>query len=183
MDAAVGGRVHLRAAGEFDWPVFEAEMTRYADEQTGTLGMFLYGRKVYEGMASYWPTADRQPGAHPHDLAFARVWREKPKAVFSSTLEHAGWNTTIVSTDLPKAVAELKERSEGDLGLFGGAEITAEFIRLGLIDEYRIFVHPVVLGGGIPLFAPGLERTPLRLVEARTLDSAVVLHRYASAAS
>jgi dihydrofolate reductase len=166
---------------EFDWPVFKKEMSSYALEQIATAGTFLYGRVVWEVMAGYWPTADKQPSSTDYDIAYAEIWRNTPKVVFSRSLDSAEWNTRVISDNLREEVMKLKEDSDKDLVLFGGADIASTLTRLGLIDEYRLFVHPVVLGDGTPLFKD-TDRLGLRLLEACTLDSAVVLHRYARAA-
>lgn len=167
--------------GEFDWPVFKGDMASYGLEQIEGVGTFLYGRVVWEVMEGYWPTADQQPSSTDYDARYAPIWRSTPKIVFSRSLEKADWNTRVIRENIPEEVADLKERSDKDLVLFGGADIASTLTGLGLIDEYRLFVHPVVLGGGKPLFQ-GVDRFNLRLLEARTLDSAVVLHRYEPAA-
>ena len=127
-------------------------------------------------MAGFWPTADADPASCAAVVEFARIWRDMPKIVFSRTLERADWNTTVVREVDPEEIRALKAQPGGDLGL-GGAEIAAEFLRLDLVDEYRMYVHPVVVGGGTPLFR---RRTAaaLQLVETRTFGNGVVLLRY-----
>jgi dihydrofolate reductase len=129
-------------------------------------------------MASFWPTADEQPWVTEPQAEYARLWRPMPKLVFSTTLEKADWNTRVVGDHIGEQIAALKDRSGGDLVLFGGARIAATFQREGLIDEYRIFVHPVILGGGTPLIPSIPTRTALRLVDVRTFSSPVVHLRY-----
>lgn len=163
--------------GEFDWTEMGPELSAYGDEVHATVGTFLYGRVVWEMMSSYWPTAD-QISDHPHDLKFASIWRSTPKVVFSSTLKDANWNTRIISGDLAEEVAELKRQAGKDLLLNGGSRLASALTELGLIDEYHIMVHPVVLGGGKPLFPPRKERIGLRLSGTRTFDSRTVLLRY-----
>ncbi|MEQ4719222.1 dihydrofolate reductase family protein [Nonomuraea sp. B19D2] len=164
--------------GEFDWPVMGPELSAYGDEINARVGTFLYGRVVWEMMSGYWPQAE-SISDDPHDLKFAPIWRSTPKVVFSTTLEEAGWNTRIVSGDLTEEVAELKRQSGGkDLLLNGGSRLAGALTELGLIDEYHVMVHPVVLGGGRPLFLPQKDRVDLRLVETRTFDSRVALLRY-----
>ncbi|MGW9308977.1 dihydrofolate reductase family protein [Saccharomonospora azurea] len=164
--------------GEFDWPTYEKELHTFAVEQAGDVGAMLYGRKVYEGMAAYWPDPTRYPGATELDLRYSEIWKRVPKYVFSTTLDEASWNTTVVAEDLVEVVRELKAAPGGDLVLFGGAEIAATFVRERLIDEYWLFVHPIVLGGGTPLFPALDERLPMELVESRIFDSAVTHLRY-----
>jgi len=114
-------------------------------------------------MAGYWPTADSDP-ASPRPVAeFARIWRTWPKIVYSRTLERADWNTTVVRDVIPEEVMELKAQPGGDM-VVGGADVAAAFMRHDLIDEYRLYVHPVVIGKGKPLF-PAIrlqDRPPAR---------------------
>ncbi|MDQ3790126.1 MAG: dihydrofolate reductase family protein, partial [Actinomycetota bacterium] len=136
---------------------------------------FLYGRVVWDLMSGYWPTAD-QISDHPHDLAFAKVWRQMPKIVFSRTLTEAGWGARVES-DVASALRDLKAQPGKDLLLTGGAELAATLAGLDLIDEYQIVVHPVVLGDGKRLF-PFAERFDLKLAETRTFDGRAVLLSY-----
>lgn len=163
--------------GEFDWPVMAPELSGYARELSARCGEFAYGRKVWEMMAAYWPTVEAVTD-DPHDLAFAPVWRETPKTVFSRTLEKADWNTRVIGGALPEVVASVKAEPGGDVLLIGGAELAAELTAHGLIDEYQVFVHPVVLGGGKRPFAEGTARLGLELAESRTFDGRVVLLRF-----
>jgi dihydrofolate reductase len=162
--------------GEFDWPVFGPELARYSHEENDGVDTFLYGRAVWELMSSYWPTADENP-ADEHARLFAPIWRATPKVVFSTTLERADWNATVVRGDLEAEVAALKSKPGKDMQLTGGAELAKALADRNLIDEYQVVVHPVVLGGGKRLFALA-ERFSLRLVESRTFDGATVLLRY-----
>lgn len=162
----------------FDWPVVGAELQQYFVDELRDSSAFLYGRRVYEGMAAFWPSADADPSFPPYFAQYARIWRPMPKVVFSRTLEHAEWNTRIVADDVAGAVDELKRQAGNGLVLFGGPDVVATFVRLGLVDEYRLFVHPVVLGGGTPLFPTLEDRLALDLVESRTFDGAVTHLRY-----
>jgi dihydrofolate reductase len=162
--------------GEFDWPVFGPELARYSHEDNDDVDTFLYGRAVWELMSQYWPTADENT-SDEHALQFAPIWRATPKVVFSTTLEQADWNTTVVRGDLEAEVAALKSLPGKDMQLTGGAELAAALAERDLIDEYKVVVHPVVLGGGKRLF-PLTERFSLNLVESRTFDGATVLLRY-----
>ncbi|WP_436757975.1 dihydrofolate reductase family protein [Streptosporangium sp. V21-05] len=162
--------------GEFDWPRMNPELSTYSQELTGGDTVFLYGRVVWEMMSSYWPNAERH-STHEHDLAFAPIWREAPKVVVSSTLEKADWNTRVISENVVEELTALK-RSGARMVLFGGSSLASFLTEHGVIDEYQIFVHPVVLGGGKPVFQEQSHRTGLELVESRTLDSQVVLLRH-----
>lgn len=162
--------------GEFDWPVMGPELSAYSQELSAHCGEFAYGRKVWEMMAGFWPTAE-SVSDHPHDIAFAPVWRETPKVVFSRTLEKADWNTRVVGGSLPETIASLKAEPGADLLVLGGGELAASLSADDLIDEYQVFVHPVVLGGTKRPFAEGTARLGLTLVESRTFDGQVVLLR------
>jgi dihydrofolate reductase len=163
--------------GEFDWPVMGPELSGYSRELSAHCGEFAYGRKVWDMMSAFWPAAE-SISDDPHDIAFAPVWRETPKVVFSRTLDKADWNTRVVGGDLSEVVAGLKAEPGPDLLLMGGAELPGRLTALGLIDEYQVFVHPVVLGGGKRPFAEGTARLGLELAETRTFDGRVVLLRF-----
>jgi dihydrofolate reductase len=165
-------------AGELDWQLVDDELHRHFNEQLAPAGAFLDGRVTWELMAGYWPTADQDPASIAPVAEFARIWRDTPKIVYSRTLREAGWNTTIVREVVPDDVRALKARPGGDL-FVGGADLAATFLRHGLIDEFRIYVHPVVLGRGRPLFSPGATAR-LTLAETRAFGNGVVLLRYAS---
>ena len=141
------------------------------------MSAFLSGRVTYELMAGFWPTADQDPDSGPPMVDYARIWRETPKIVYSRTLERADWNTTIVREVDPDAVRALKAKEGGDMAL-GGAGAIAAFREHGLVDAYRLYVAPVVLGGGTPLFAPGGPREELRLVDSTPMSMGVVRIRY-----
>ena len=162
---------------EIDWHVVDDELHWYFNEQLGRMGGFLSGRVTHELMAGFWPTADRDPASTPPMVEFARIWREMPKIVFSRTLQQADWNTKIIREVVPEEILELKAQPGGDLVL-GGADLTASFLRHGLVDELRIYVHPVVLGRGRPLFPESDDSTTLRLLETRSFGNGVVLLRY-----
>jgi dihydrofolate reductase len=162
---------------DIDWHIVDDELHWHFNGVLRHAGAFLDGRVTYALMAGYWPTADATPDAPAPVAEFARIWRETPKIVYSRTLERADWNTTIAREVVPAEIAALKARTRGDLFL-GGAELAGTFLRHGLIDEFRIYVHPVLIGAGTPLFAPAPARIPLRLAERATFTSGVVMLRY-----
>jgi dihydrofolate reductase len=162
---------------ELDWQLVDDELHSHFNEQLRAMGAFLSGRVTYELMAGFWPTADRDPSSTRPMIEFAGMWRDKPKIVYSRTLERADWNTTVIRDVDPDQVKELKAQPGGDLAL-GGADIAAAFMRHDLIDEYRLYVHPVVIGRGKPLFQTSDIKFNLRLAETRTFGSGVVLLRY-----
>lgn len=162
---------------ELDWQLVDDELHSHFNEQLKTMGAFLDGRVTYELMAGFWPTADSDPASTAPMVEFAQIWRDLPKIVFSTTLEQADWNTTIKRDVDPEEILALKAQPGGDL-VVGGADLAAAFRRHGLIDEYRLYIHPVVIGRGKPLFQTSDARTNLRLVETQTFGGGVVLLRY-----
>ncbi|MEV4490460.1 dihydrofolate reductase family protein [Micromonospora coxensis] len=166
--------------GEFDWPVMGPELSAYSLGLTDRVDAFLYGRRVWELMSWYWPRVE-SISQDPHDLAFAPIWRRTPKVVVSRTLDAADHGARVIGRDLAAEVAALKAEPGGDLLLTGGAGAGAALAGLGLVDEWQVVVHPVVLGGGTPTF-PGKDRADLRLVGSRVFDGASVLLRYERAA-
>jgi dihydrofolate reductase len=162
---------------EIDWHMASDEFLAHVDEVLKVSGGFLSGRVTYELMAGYWPTADADPTSTPHAKEFAPIWRNMPKVVYSRTLTAAGWNTTIVREVVREEVEALKARAHGDL-VVGGGDLGAAFMRQDLIDEYRIYVHPIRIGEGKRLFPPSPEKVLLHLAETRTFGNGVVLLRY-----
>jgi dihydrofolate reductase len=162
--------------GEIDWSAPDEELHRFHNEQTWEVGAHLLGRRLYEEMV-YWETADEKPSAPDYELEFARIWNALPKVVFSKTLEKVEGNARLVRDGVAEEVARLKEQPGKDLAV-GGAGLASTFMKLGLIDEYRLFVSPVVLGGGTPYFPALDERINLELVESQTFGSRVVYLRY-----
>jgi dihydrofolate reductase len=163
--------------GGFDWAAPDEELHRFHNEQARELGAHLYGRRLYELMR-FWETAGEDPSATEVIREFAEIWKATPKVVFSTTLEQVEGNARLVRDDAGKEVARLKEEPGKDLAV-GGAGLASTLIRRGLVDEYRIFVNPVVVGGGTPFFPSLDERIDLELVETRTFGSRVVYVRYA----
>jgi len=157
---------------DVDWHeyVWGEELERLSLEQSESIGMLLFGRVTYEGMAGYWQT---QKGE------IADFMNEVSKVVFSRTLSKAEWNhTRLVRDRAEEEVIRLKKQPGKDLFIFGSANLSSTFTRAGLIDEYRLCVAPVVLGGGNPLFKPSPARLRLKLLEARPLKSGGVILRY-----
>jgi dihydrofolate reductase len=162
--------------GKFDWSAPDEELHRFHNQQTRELGVHLCGRRLYEVML-YWETADEDPSAPEHVLEFARIWQDLPKIVFSTTLETVEGNATLARGGVAEEVAKLKEQPGADVAV-GGAGLASSLIELDLIDEYRLFVNPVIVGGGTPFFPAREERIDLELVETRTFGSRVVYVRY-----
>jgi dihydrofolate reductase len=162
--------------GELDWSAPDEELHRFHNEQTRELGAHFCGRRLYEVMV-YWETVDESALTTEYELEFARIWRDLPKVVFSTSLDDVVGNARLAGDDVAEEVARLKAEAGKDLGV-GGPGLASTFIRLGLIDEYRLFICPVVLGGGTPFFPPTGERIDADLVETRTFGSRVAYVRY-----
>jgi dihydrofolate reductase len=162
--------------GEIDWSAPDEELHRFHNERVRETGAELCGRKLYEEMA-YWETADQNPSLAEYELEFAQIWQSLPKIVFSKTLEKVEGNARLVRDVVPEEILELKEQPGKDLSV-GGAGLASTFIKLGLVDEYHLFVSPVVLGGGTPFFPATDDRIDLELLETRTFGSRVVYARY-----
>src|SRR4051812_3179544 len=128
--------------GTFDWAAPDDELHRFHNEQTRELGAHLCGRRLYETMV-YWETADRDPAIGDTEREFARIWQELPKVVFSRTLDSVEGNARLAEAGLADEVARLKSEVDKDVAI-GGATLAAEATRLGLVDEYGLFVSPVV---------------------------------------
>jgi dihydrofolate reductase len=163
---------------DISWHRVDDELHRHFNEELGAMSAFLHGRVTYELMAGFWPTADQDPDASPPVAEFARIWRDMPKIVYSRTLERVDWNATIARDVVADEVRELASGPGGDMAV-GGADLAGSFRRLDLIDEYRLYVNPVVLGRGTPVFRERDGGTELRLAEVRPFGNGVVLLRYA----
>jgi dihydrofolate reductase len=176
MNTSLDGYIE-DAAGSLEWANVDDELHRWFNDDLRRMDAELYGRRLYETMAPYWPTVPSDPEATETELAFAKVWLETPKIVFSSTLESVDWNSRLVRGDPVEELGRLREEFPGDLSV-GGAMLASAFIERGLVDEYRVMVHPVILGGGKP-FWPRHERPQeLELIEQRRFASGVVLLSY-----
>ena len=162
---------------EIDWHMVDDELHRHMNGWLADAGGFLEGRVTFELMVGFWPTADQDPAATPTVVEFARIWRDMPKVVYSRTLQRAEWNATVVPDVVPAEVLALKAQPGGDLVL-AGADLAAEFARHDLIDEYRLYVPPVVIGRGKPMLQPSDAKVPLGLIETHTFGNGVVMLRY-----
>ena len=162
--------------GDIGWSAPDEELHRFHNLHASETGVHLYGRRLYEEMI-YWETAAEQPSLPEHALEFARIWKATPKVVFSRTLDKVEGNATLVKDNAPEVVAKLKQEPGKDLAV-GGAGLAASLMPHGLIDEYRLFVSPVVLGAGTPYFPILDQRIELTLLEARQFGSRVVYLRY-----
>jgi dihydrofolate reductase len=163
-----------------DWGTVDDELHGWFNEETRQLAGSFYGRRLYETMAAYWPTGEENPASTPTMREFARIWNAMPIIVFSSSLDHVVDNARLVRGDVEAVYRDLRREFDGDLAV-GGPNLAAQFIRRGLVDEYHLVVHPVVLGSGTP-FWPELD-APLRLtlVGTRPFASGVEARTYVPA--
>jgi dihydrofolate reductase len=163
--------------GKLDWALVDEEWHRYVNDLVRDTGAFLYGRRMFETMAAYWPTAEEDPAIPEYIAEFARVWKSKPKIVFSTTLKRADWSTRVINGNIAEEVARLKEQPGNDL-LIGGPGLASTFFKLGLIDEIRLSIQPVILGGGKLLFQDVRNRLKLALTGTKRFQSGVMELRY-----
>jgi len=153
--------------GAIDWAAPGEELMAFHNEQTRELGAHLCGRGLYEDMLP-WESREGE---------FAELWQAIPKVVFSTTLDEVEGNATLAAGSVADEVANLKEGTEAYVSV-GGAGLASALVELDLIDEYRLFVNPVVLGGGTPFFPERADRLNLDLAETRTFGDRVVYLRY-----
>ncbi len=163
--------------GDFNWTEPDDEVFRFVTEEIREVGVHVLGRRLYETML-YWETADQDPSLDQSRLEWAAIWKALPKVVFSTTLSAVQGNARLVSGGLEEEIERLRtEPGEGNIAI-GGAALAADAAALGLIDEYRARVYPVLVGGGVPFFPHGQRRVDLDLVEIRPFSSNVIYVRY-----
>ncbi|MFJ1806447.1 MULTISPECIES: dihydrofolate reductase family protein [unclassified Streptomyces] len=172
LDGYIEGPDH-----DISWHRVDDELHQHFNDLVRGLGGLLSGRVTHELMAGFWPTADADPETPAVMAEFAGIWRDIPKYVYSRTLRHADWNTTIVREVVPEEVDALKRQPGGDLSL-SGANLAAAFLRHDLVDEIRLYVHPALIGRGTPLFPQTDATTLLELIETHTFGNGVVLLHY-----
>ena len=163
--------------GDSEWVVPDPELHRHFNELEGSIGAHLYGRRMYELMAGFWPTADVQSAAPDYIVDYARIWRAMPKVVFSKTLARVDWNAELVRGDALEAVARLKQQPGKSLSV-GGSVLATALAQGGLIDEFRFYVMPTIVGAGTPSFPTLSKHIDVKLVEVRQFTSGAVLLRY-----
>ena len=164
------------ADGNFDWAAPDEEVHGAVNDLERTVGTNLYGRRMYETMR-YWETAPTGPDEPAEIRDFARIWRAADKVVYSTTLESAPGARTRVEREFdPEAVRQLKAGAGRDLGV-GGPDLAAQAIRAGLVDEWQLFLTPIVVGGGNPALRDDV-RVNLELLDERRFAGGVVYLRY-----
>jgi dihydrofolate reductase len=176
MSVSVDGFIE-DVKGDFSWAEPDTELHQHFNDRESTVDTHLYGRRMYELMTAFWPTAEHDSSQPAVVLEYARIWNSKKKFVFSRTLTQAGWGFQIIKGDIAETIGKMKAEPGMDMSV-GGPDLAATFMRLGLIDEVGLYIHPVIVGGGKPMFPELREKINLRLVETRTFGSGVVLLHY-----
>jgi len=168
--------------GEMDWIKVDEEIFDYVGDRISKGSTALYGRVTYQMMENYWPTAGDEPGASKHDIEHSKWYKKVDKIVLSKTMNHAGLtNTTIISGNLADRINEIKQSENGaskEILLFGSPSATHSLIQLNLIDGYWLFVNPIILGQGIPLFVDIKEKIKLKLLNTRQFTCGVTELNY-----
>jgi len=159
--------------GEIDWFVWDEETAEYSKELAESIDTILFGRVTYELMASYWPTVTTE------DPMITEYMNRSVKIVFSRTLERADWkNTRLIKAMNKEEILDLKKQPGKDMVIYGSGSIVSALAQWGFIDDYRLFVNPVVLGSGKPMFKGLNERLKLKLCDIKTFHCGVVLLQY-----
>lgn len=167
--------------GDIGWHRVDEELHQHFNDELRRMSAFLEGRRTWQLMEAYWPSVGDDPQSGAVERDFAGIWRDTPKVVYSRTLREVGSGATLEREVDPAAVRALTEQPGGDMTL-GGADLGATFLRLGLVDEVRLYVMPVVLGRGRRVFGDDAH-LDLELVETRAFGNGVVLLRYAATAT
>ena len=165
--------------GELDWVTVNEELFKYVGQRISQSDTAMYGRVTYDMMEGYWPTAGDKPNASEHDINHSKWYKNVHKVVLSRTLNNDILNnTTIISEDISDRINEVKQQKGKDILLFGSPMATHALIQEGLIDGYWLFLNPIILGQGIPLFVDIREKTRLKLLNSHTFDFGVIALNY-----
>jgi dihydrofolate reductase len=165
--------------GEMNWIKVDEEIFDHIGKRISETDMALYGRATYEMMEGYWPTAGDEPDASKHDIEHSAWYKNAQKVVLSKTMKDTGLaNTQIINDNLSARINEIKQKGDKDILLFGSPTATHSLIQLGLIDGYWLFVNPIILGQGIPLFVDIKEKINLKLLSTRQFTKGVTALDY-----
>jgi dihydrofolate reductase len=165
--------------GEMDWIKVDEEIFDYVGKRISEGDTALYGRVTYQMMESYWPTAADKPAASKHDIEHSAWYKRAQKVVLSKTMEGTDLaNTRVISDNLPERIKEIKQLTANEILLFGSPTATHSLLQLNLIDGYWLFVNPVILGQGIPLFADVKEKIKLNLLNTHQFSCGVTELNY-----
>jgi len=169
VDGFVGG-----PNGEMDWIHVDEDMFEYAGQQTDNADTALYGRKTFEMMQSYWPTAGDSPNASKHDIQHSQWYNNVEKLVVSRTMQNDFKNVTVLRETIADEIVKRKKEQGKNIVIFGSPSAAHLLMHHNLIDDYWLFINPVILGEGIPLFKDVQERLKLKLVWNKVFASKVV---------
>jgi dihydrofolate reductase len=178
MSVSVDGFIET-ASGDISWSPSHPEMQQHFIDRESTIDTHLYGRRLYETMVAYWPKADGNSSAPQFDIEYARIWKGKRKIVFSKTLTQVGGNCQLFRGNISEEINKLKAQPGKDM-FVGGSNLAYNFMKLGLIDEYWLYVNPIIFGGGKPMFLHLGDRIDLKLIETHRFGSGVVLLKLAN---
>ena len=168
-----------RPNGELNWVKVDEEIFDYIGERINKSNTALYGRITYQMMEDYWPTAGDKPNASKHDIEHFKWYSKVQKVVLSKTMKEEGLlNTNILSDNLSERINEIKQQAGEDILLFGSPKATHSLIKLNLIDGYWLFVNPIILGRGIPLFVDIKDQINLKLLTTKQFNSGVTELNY-----
>ncbi len=164
---------------DLGWVSYTNELEQFAHQLHETTDAAIYGRVTWEMMDSFWPNMEENPDSSPGDIAHSRWYNAATKYVISKTLDAGDRkNTVVIGDNLAEEFTKIKQQPGKDLWLLGSPSVARTFMQLGLIDEYRLTLNPIILGQGKPLFGELEPALKLKLIEAKTLDSGVVTLRY-----
>ncbi len=167
---------------ELDWISYDSELEQYAHSMQAMTDAVIWGRKTYEGMASYWLTVPADPNAEPYALEHAKFLDNATKIVVSRTLDRINWNNTtntvLIKDNITEQINNIKQQPGKDIWFLGSPVLAQTFMQLDLIDEYRFTINPTVLGQGKPLFANMHRNIPLKLLDSKPFKSGVVALHY-----
>lgn len=165
--------------GEMNWIKVDEEIFDHVGKRISESDTALYGRVTYQMMESYWPTAGDKPDASKHDIEHSKWYNNAHKVVLSKTMEGADLtNTTIISDNISDRINEIKQQADGEILLFGSPAATHSLIQLNLIDGYWLFVNPIILGQGIPLFTGIKDKIKLKLLTTQQFTCGVTALNY-----
>ncbi len=181
MNTSLDGYVE-DANGSLDWTIIDEEIHQFFNDQEREFEVSLYGRRLYETMQPHWSTADQNPDLPAVEKEYARIWNAIPKIVFSRTLDHVEGNSTLMRDGLIEQITKLKSQPGGWMSV-GGPTLAADLIEAGMVDEFRLVIHPVILGGGKSYFPNLKAPTNLMLLETHHFASGAMYLRFARVSS
>ena len=165
--------------GEMNWIKVDEEIFDFVATMTDQADTALYGRVTYEMMQSYWPKAGEQPGASKHDKEHSAWYNKVSKIVLSKTISEKGLdNTVVISDQLADKINKIKKQDGKNILIFGSPRASQSLLNQGLIDEFWLFVNPIIVGQGMPLFKDITGTTKLKLVESKTFACGVIALHY-----